>query len=70
MKILRDTIAKQPSVRLADGYEALCDSQHCPVVKNERIFYSDGDHLTGSGAKHTLSSIQNEFTWFAQSQTK
>jgi peptidoglycan/LPS O-acetylase OafA/YrhL len=70
MKVLRDTIAKQPGVRLADGYEALCDSQYCPVVKNERIFYSDGDHLTGSGAKHTLSSMQTEFAWFAQSQPK
>ena len=70
MKVLLDTVSQHPNVKLADGYQALCDSRHCSVVKNDRILYSDGDHLTGSGAKFTLTSMQTEFAWFAQSQIK
>jgi peptidoglycan/LPS O-acetylase OafA/YrhL len=70
LSVLQDVVDKHPNARLADAYEALCKEPHCQVIKNGQILYGDGDHLTGSGAKHALSSMQNEFAWFAQSQTK
>ncbi len=70
MLALRSVIAKHPNARLANGYDALCNEQHCKVISNNQILFLDEDHLTGSGAKHALSSMQTEFAWFARSQSK
>jgi peptidoglycan/LPS O-acetylase OafA/YrhL len=66
IQILREAVAKTPNTKLADGYNALCESEYCEVFKNGIILYSDGDHLTGSGAKYALKSMQTEFEWFEQ----
>lgn len=70
MVALRGVIAKHPNVRLANGYDALCNEKICPVIQNEKVMYLDEDHLTGSGAKHALTSMKNEFEWFSPSPTK
>jgi peptidoglycan/LPS O-acetylase OafA/YrhL len=70
LSVLQEVVAKYPNARFADAYEALCNGQHCPAIKNDQLLYGDADHLTGSGAKQALTSMQNEFAWFAQSQTK
>lgn len=70
LSVLQEVVIKHPNTKLADAYEALCSHQYCPVINNDQILYGDGDHLTGSGAKHALNSMQKEFAWFAQSQTK
>jgi peptidoglycan/LPS O-acetylase OafA/YrhL len=66
IQILREAVEKTPNTKLADGYNALCESEYCGVFKNGIILYSDGDHLTGSGAKYALKSMQTEFAWFAE----
>jgi hypothetical protein len=65
--VLTKVVAKHPNTKLANSYEAMCNEQQCPVINDQQqILYGDGDHLTGAGAKHALTAIQNEFVWFAQ----
>jgi hypothetical protein len=71
LNVLTAVVAKHPNAKLANSYDAMCNAQQCPVINDQQqILYGDGDHLTGTGAKKALTSMQNEFAWFAQSQTK
>jgi peptidoglycan/LPS O-acetylase OafA/YrhL len=67
LNVLISVVVKHSNAKLANGYDALCNAQHCPVINDQQqILYGDGDHLTGTGAKHALVSMKNEFAWFAQ----
>ena len=71
MSVMHTVLANHTNARLANGYEALCNTKVCPVInEQQQILYGDGDHLTGTGAKRAFSAMQNDFEWFIQSHTQ
>lgn len=56
----REFTTKRPGFMFLDPYDALCDSNHCHVVKDGQLYYSDHAHLTVSGADIVVTQFRPE----------
>ncbi|MCX5955360.1 MAG: acyltransferase family protein [Cyanobacteria bacterium] len=56
---LQPLVARHPHLMLHDPLDALCPAGtgHCPRLRDGRLLYSDGDHLTGYGASLVLDDL-------------
>ncbi len=56
---LQPLIARHPHLVLHDPLDALCPpgTGRCPRLRDGRLLYSDGDHLTGFGASLVLDDL-------------
>jgi len=61
---LQPLVARHPNLALHDPLDALCTagSGRCPRLRDGRLLYSDGDHLSAYGASlvldHLMASLQ------------
>lgn len=56
---LQPLVARHPHLVLHDPLDALCpaDTGRCPRLRDGRLLYSDGDHLTSYGASLVLDDL-------------
>ena len=56
---LQPLVARHPHLVLHDPLDALCPPRtgRCPRLRDGRLLYSDGDHLTGFGASLVLDDL-------------
>jgi len=56
---LQPLVARHPHLMLHDPLDALCPAGtgRCPRLRDGRLLYSDGDHLTGYGASLVLDDL-------------
>jgi peptidoglycan/LPS O-acetylase OafA/YrhL len=59
-KLITRVLEQFPSVEVIDAAQALCDNQFCYAKINNRILYSDDDHLSPYGAFRVLE----QSSWF------
>jgi hypothetical protein len=50
-RILSDFASHTPGVTYVDAADALCTDDHCTILDGDRLYYSDGDHLTTYAAR-------------------
>lgn len=66
VEALQNAVAQYPNARLAEPFNALCESDKCEVIDENNILFLDGDHLTASGAKKAFSNIKPDLAWLQQ----
>lgn len=56
-RILRAFAAQTSGVTFVDAADPLCPSNRCPILAGERLYYSDGSHLTPFAAHLVVDRI-------------
>jgi hypothetical protein len=56
-KLLNEIIFKNPSVKIYDPTNFLCDSEFCGAKFQEKPMYYDSDHLTNMGAHRVMQDL-------------
>ena len=49
--LVRDVAVRVPSLEVFDATSLFCDAEHCHGVRDGRLLYQDGNHLTLAGSR-------------------
>lgn len=62
-RIIERVAQRNPSVRVYDGYHALCDRTHCYGGDETMLYFSDSNHLSMRGSRKVAADF---LTWLEQ----
>ena len=60
---LQEVVARHPNTRLIEPMDFFCDAQTCFAARNEKIFYTDHDHITASAARDLGHFLAADLNW-------
>ena len=60
LDVVTQVLKEFPSIEVLDPMPALCDNEYCWAIKDKKLLYRDGGHLSEVGAIHVGEYFKNE----------